>query len=84
MILAIPAESLELVGIAGLPDDFGVPITVTGTVANPKIDLKTASKEIALLLIEQKAKSVGPRSAEWMWQELQLGGKRTKFRIPEE
>jgi hypothetical protein len=84
MTLAIPADALELAGITGLPDDFGVPITVTGTVANPKINIVAASKELALLLIETKAKKVGPRSAEWMWQELKLGGDRTQFRIPEE
>lgn len=85
MTLAIPADALEQVaGITGLPADFGVPITVTGTVASPKVDLVKASKELAMLIIESKAKKMGPRSADWMWQELQLGGDRTKFRIPEE
>jgi hypothetical protein len=85
MTLAIPSDALEQVaGITGLPDDFAVPITATGTVASPKIDVVKASKEMAMLLIEAKAKKMGPRSAEWMWQELQLGGDRTKFRIPEE
>jgi len=85
MTLAIPADALEQVaGITGLPDDFGVPITATGTVASPKVDLVKASKEMAMLLIEAKTKKFGPRSADWMWQELQLGGHRSKFRIPEE
>ena len=81
MILAIPADSLAYLGLTGLPENFGVPIHVGGKVAAPTVNLIKASKDVALLVIEQKAKAVGPRSAEWMWQELKLGKERENFRI---
>lgn len=39
MTLALPADTLELMGISGMPPDFGVPLHVTGTVAEPKIEI---------------------------------------------
>ncbi len=86
MTLALPADSLALVGISGLPPDFGVPLPVRGTIASPRVDVIAAGKEIALLLVEAKAKKAGPRGAEWLWQELRLGGgtSREWFKIPEE
>lgn len=85
MTLAVPADSLALLGISGLPPDFGVPLTVRGTVAAPRVEAGAAGREIALLLVEAKARRAGPRGAEWLWQELRLGGgaARERFRIPE-
>lgn len=82
MTLAIPANTLAMVGIQGLPEDFGVPISVSGRVDAPRLELFRATKEVTLLVIETKAKQLGPRAADWMWEELRLGGDRKRFRIP--
>ena len=74
MTLAIPSETLDILGIEGLPEDFGVPINVTGTVRRPKIEIVRASKDVSLLAIKSKVNKFGGRSADWMFEELRLAG----------
>ena len=39
MTLAIPANTLAMFGIQGLPEDFGIPIGVSGKVDAPRLEL---------------------------------------------
>ena len=71
----------------------GVGVHVGGSVYRPRVDLTQAAKDIALLVVESKARQWGSSAAGWMWEELGVvpssgdsrGGRypmKERFRIP--
>lgn len=83
MTLAIPADTLATFGMQGVPHGCeGVPIEVGGTVDAPRLNVWRASKDMALLMLQSKAKDLGPRTPAWLLEELVLGGEPSRFKLP--
>ncbi|KAK9813117.1 hypothetical protein WJX72_009316 [[Myrmecia] bisecta] len=59
MTLGIPAASLALAGIRGLPADFVLPIAVRGSSHKPEVHWVTATKQLADLMIQQQLNKPG-------------------------
>ncbi|KAK9818270.1 hypothetical protein WJX72_009837 [[Myrmecia] bisecta] len=55
MTLGIPADTLALAGIKGLPAEAMFPVAVRGTVNRPRVDWIGASRRLAALAVKQRS-----------------------------
>jgi hypothetical protein len=57
--IGLPAESLRLAGVRGLPPDYILPLDLHGTIRAPSLDWAAAVRKVAVLSAMQLARPLG-------------------------
>jgi hypothetical protein len=62
--IGLPAQSLLLAGVRGLPPDYLLPLDLRGTIRRPALDWAAAARKVAVLSAMQLARPLGKGGGE--------------------